>query len=84
MNESMNDKGVYRTAPATQGLLITTVFLERPLAKPVVMINVIGILWFCDFNSRVKCYRTVVECSGISVIDFTLLRGKWFPVYGIC
>ena len=33
-NELINDEAVYRTAPATPGLLITRLFIEQPLASP--------------------------------------------------
>ena len=34
INELINDEAVYRTAPATPGLLITRLFVEQPLASP--------------------------------------------------
>ena len=37
MNELKNDNVVYRTAPATPGLVITTVFVEQP----VCLVNIV-------------------------------------------
>ena len=34
LTELINDMAVYRTAPATQGLLVTRLYVEQPLASP--------------------------------------------------
>ena len=55
INESVNDEAVYRTAPATPGLLITTWVTKTKQNIVVVMVKLewLMIVWFvrvCNYN----------------------------------
>ena len=62
INESVNDEAVYRTAPATPGLLITTWVTKTKQNIVVVMVKLewLLIVWFVRVcNSNIVFIKTV-------------------------
>ena len=68
----MNDKAVCRTAPATQGLLITELFVEQPLLHRVCCISkpkTFSFSWTAFYHNTMpkknkkKIYQFATVCS---------------------